>query len=60
MDPQMGRAVFRIAFYVAFTAAVLLLFLEPGSAEFGVALLTLLVGLIFIAVVVFVLRRSSR
>jgi len=60
MDPQIGRAVFRIAFYIAFTAAALLLILKPGSAEFGVALLALLVGLIFIAVVIFVLRRLSR
>jgi len=60
MDPQLGRAVFRIALYIAFTAAILLLLLKPGSAEFDVALLALLVGLIFIGVVIFVLRRFSR
>ena len=60
MDPQIGRAVFRIAFYIAFIAGLLLLILKPGSAEFGVALMALVVGLIFIAVVIFVVRRLSR
>ncbi|MDH7485330.1 MAG: hypothetical protein QHJ81_03540 [Anaerolineae bacterium] len=60
MDPQIGRAAFRIAFYLVFTAGILLLFLKPGTAEFGVTLLALLVGLIFVAAVILLLRRSSR
>ena len=53
MDPQIGRAAFRIAFYLVFTAGILLLFLKPGTAA-------LLVGLIFGAAVILLLRRSSR
>ena len=60
MSPEMGRSFFRIAFFIAFVSAVLLPFLTPGTAEFVVALLTLLIGLIFIAAVIFVLRRFSR
>lgn len=51
MDPQIGRAGFRIAFYVAMVSGVMLLFLGPGTAEFIVAALSLLVGLLFGAVI---------
>ncbi|MBC8446726.1 MAG: hypothetical protein H8D78_03160 [Chloroflexi bacterium] len=60
MSPQMGRSFFRIAFFVTFVSALLLPFLTPGTAEFVVAVLSLLIGLIFIAAVILVLRRFSR
>jgi hypothetical protein len=60
MSPQMGHAAFRLAFFVTFTSLVLLVFLRPGSAEFGVTLITLACGLIFIGVIVLMLRYFSR
>lgn len=60
MDPQIGRAGFRIAFFMTFVSAMLLLVIEPGTAEFGVAILTVLIGLTFMGVVAFLARRSSR
>jgi len=60
MDPQIGRAGFRIAFFMTFVSAILLLVVQPGTAEFGVVALTIVIGLIFIGAVAFLVRRSSR
>ena len=60
MSPQMGHAAFRVAFFVTFTSLALLVFLRPGSAEFGVTLITLACGLIFISIIVLMLRYFSR
>ena len=51
MDPQVGRAGFRIAFYVILVSGVLLLFLPRQSAEFVVAAMALGMGLIFAAAI---------
>jgi hypothetical protein len=59
ISPQLGRAIFRIAFYVTLVPAALMFFLEPGSAEFVVAGVTLLIGLVFIVLIVLVVRRFS-
>jgi len=47
MDPQVGRAGFRISFYVMFVSGIMLFFIRPGSAEFVVTSLALLAGLFF-------------
>jgi hypothetical protein len=63
MDPQITRAGFRIAFYVMMVSGVMLLFLRPGTAEFVVAVLSLLVGLLFAAAIgglVFLETRAGR
>ncbi len=60
ISPQLGRLIFRIAFYITLVSAVLMLFLKPGSAEFVVAVVTLLIGLVFIALIVLIVRRFSR
>lgn len=53
----MGRAVFRIAFFITLVSAVLMLCLKRGSAEFVVAGVTLAVGLVFIVLIAVVVRR---
>jgi len=60
ISPQMGRAVFRIAFFITSVSAVLMLCLKPGSAEFVVAGMALAVGLVFIVLIALVVRRQSR
>ena len=60
MDPQIGRVTFKLAFFVTFVAAILLIFLEPGTAEFVVDIIALLVGLVFIGVIIFIVRKNSR
>ncbi len=60
ISPQLGRVAFRIAFFIILVSLVLIFFLEPGSADFGVTSVTLLIGLAFIVLVAFLVRRFSR
>lgn len=59
MNPQIGRAAFRIAFFVTFTALCLLPFVGRGTPEFFVTAFTILIGLVFIGVIILVVRRLS-
>ncbi|MBN2390768.1 MAG: hypothetical protein JXR84_08595 [Anaerolineae bacterium] len=60
MNPQLGKAVFRIIVFITVTSLLLLPFVKPGSAEFIVTVVTLTIG-IFFGIVLFVLvRRQSR
>ncbi len=60
MSPELGQAWFRIAVFITLVSAVLIPFQKPGSAEFVISVVSLMIGLIFIAVVAFVVRRSNR
>ncbi len=60
MPPEMGRAFFRIAFFVTLVSAALLFFLTPSTAEFVVDVLALGVGLLFIGIIFFLARRLPR
>ena len=59
ISPQMGRAVFRIAFFMTLVSLVLMFCLQPGSAEFVVAGVTLAIGSVFIVLIALVVRRQS-
>ncbi len=58
MSPGMGRAAFRIAFFVTLVSAVLMPFLKIGTAEFVVNVLSLGVGLV-VSIVITVLARLT-
>ena len=60
ISPQMGRAVFRIAFFMTLVSIVMMFCLKPGSAEFVVAGVALAVGLVFILLIALAVRRQSR
>lgn len=60
MRPEVGRAGFRIGCLLILTSAVLLVFLQPGSAEYSITLLTLFMGLIFAGVVALLAWWSQR
>ena len=60
MNPHLGRAAFRVAFYIAAVALVLLFFLRPGTAGFAITVVTLVVGLIFLGLVAVLVRYFSR
>ena len=59
MNPQIGRAAFSLAIFVAVTSALLLPFLERDSAEFVVTVLALVAGGLTI-VLIAVLARLGR
>ncbi len=60
LSPELGQAAFRIACFLVVVSLGLLLVLDADSAEFIVALITLVIGLAFGAVIVIVARRQSR
>ena len=59
ISPQMGRAAFRIAFVMVALSIILVFVLTPGSAEYWVSVLTLVLGLLFMGII-FVLVRVIR
>lgn len=60
MSPQMGQTAFRVGMYISVMSLVLLFFLRPGSVEFGVTVVTLVIGFIFLGVVMLFVRYFSR
>ena len=58
MSPEAGRAWFRIAMMITLTSAVLAFLTQPGSAERVVSVVTMVMGLLFIGVIVFLIRRD--
>jgi hypothetical protein len=58
MNPEAGRAWFRIATMITVVSAVLVYFTEPGSAERVVSVITLLIGLLFILTIIVLVRRN--
>lgn len=59
MDPQILRAGFRIAVFIAATAAILLIVEPRDSAEFVVSAMALVVGVAFLSLVVVLVRYST-
>ncbi len=55
----MGRAAFRLGMLVTAPALVLLLFLRPDTAEFSIAVLSAVVGLVFLALIALLARISA-
>ncbi len=60
MDPEMGKAGFRIASFLILTAGGMLFFLQPGTAEFIITLVTLGIGIIFAGIVIALARVVGR
>ncbi len=58
MNPDIGRAWFRIATTITVVSAALVYLTEPGTAERVVSVITLLMGLLFIGVIVILIRRN--
>jgi hypothetical protein len=60
LSPEIGRAAFRWAIFVVLVAVGLLATLSPGTPEFAVTVLTLLIGLLFVGVIIFWVRVVGR
>ena len=58
MNAEAGHAWFRIAVFIAATSLVLIFFQQPGTAEFILSVTSLVIGLVFIAVIAMLVRRS--
>jgi hypothetical protein len=60
VSPEIDKAAFRLALLIVVMAAGLLVSLRPGTPEFAVTVLTLLIGLIFVGVIVVFVRLMGR
>jgi hypothetical protein len=58
--PELGRIGFRIGFLLVLPSLVLILLLEPGTAEFVITAFTLMVGLVFLGVVTIMVLYGRR
>jgi hypothetical protein len=60
LSPEVGRYAFRWAIFIVLSAVGLLATLRPGTPEFAITLLTLLIGLLFVGVLVVCIRLIGR
>jgi hypothetical protein len=60
MDPHAGKAAFTLGLFITIPAAALLPFQPPGSGEQAITAAALVVGVVYLAVVALVVRRSLR
>lgn len=58
MNPDAGRAWFRIATTITLVSAVLVFLTGPGTAERVVSVITLLLGLVFTGAIIVLIRRN--
>ncbi len=59
MSPEAGQLWFRVAVFITLTSLALLFFQQPGTAEFVVTVLALGVGIIMIALIAIIARKSQ-
>jgi hypothetical protein len=58
--PELGKAGFRIGFLIVVPSFLLLIFLEPGNAEYVITLVTLVMGVVFLVAVTLLVLYSRR
>jgi len=59
MNPDAGRAWFRIAVTITLVSAVLVFVTKSGTAERVVSVITLIIGLLFIGTIIVLIRRDQ-
>ena len=59
LDPQLGKAALQLSLFIIVLAGGMLLFLSPGSPQFPITVITLLIGLVFFGLIVLLVRRFS-
>jgi len=60
VNPQAGKAWFQIAVFITVVSAGLLFFQKPATAEFVISVTTFVLGLLFIALLVVMIKFGSR
>ena len=60
IDPDLGKAALRISVFILFLAGGMLPFLAPGSAQFSITVITLIIGFVFFGAVIALVRLFSR
>ena len=60
LSPELGKAAFRWAILIVLIALGLLVTLKPGTPEFAITVLTLLIGVLFLAMIAVFVRVLGR
>jgi hypothetical protein len=60
MNPELGLAWFRIAIFFTLTSGALLFLAMPGTAEFVITVTSLIIGLLFVAIIAIVVKGANR
>lgn len=60
LDPELGKAAFRIALFIIVLAGAMLIFLTPGTPRFAITVITLIIGLVFVGLIALLVHRFSR
>ena len=60
MIPELGKAGLRIGFLIVIPSFFLMFFLDPGTAEYAITLLTLVMGVVFLVAVTLLVLYSRR
>jgi hypothetical protein len=58
--PELGKAGLRIGFLIVIPSFFLMFFLDPGTAEYAITLLTLVMGVVFLVAVTLLVLYSRR
>jgi hypothetical protein len=56
IGPQIGQLAFRVAFMMASISAIMIFILTPGSAEYWISVITLILGIAFMGVIFLLVR----
>jgi hypothetical protein len=56
MNPNINRAVFKIAVWITVTAGVLVCTLEPGTPSFWISIVSLAIGVLLMGVIALITR----
>jgi hypothetical protein len=60
MSRDLGQAALRLGLFIVIVSGLLLFIVERGSAEQVITIFTLIIGLVFVAVVVIMVRFGQR
>lgn len=60
MIPELGRAGLRIGFLIVVPSFFLMFFLDPGTAEYVITIVTLVMGVVFLVAVTLLVLLSRR
>ncbi|HJQ27722.1 MAG TPA: hypothetical protein VJ827_00145 [Rubrobacter sp.] len=60
MIPELGRAGLRIGFLIVVPSFFLTFFLDPGTAEYAITIVTLVMGVVFLVAVTLLVLLSRR
>jgi hypothetical protein len=58
--PELGKAGLRIGFLIVIPSFFLIFFLDPGTAEYAITLVTLVMGVVFLVAVTLLVLYSRR